>query len=149
MIVRVELNNLNKKIQQKEIENDELTQNYEDVINEYKISLEKCISVHNTVLKKLKEKEEREQLLNRDLQELVNSNSLLERELNITKRELGEEKDENQRVKQKLNNLNDTVKTLVNMVVEYSKSFKPLVALDHKFTGALNQLLTINQNPEL
>ena len=55
--IRVEMNNITKKLERKELEIEEINQNFEEIINDYKKSLENCILIQHNTQNKLKELE--------------------------------------------------------------------------------------------
>lgn len=132
MIVKVEMNNLTRKLQQKEQENEEISDNFEEIINQYKNSLEKCIHTHNQTHSKLKGLEEYNQSILNQNEELLIKNAYLEKELKRCNEDLRNEIEEKTKTNVKLNHLNQLLKTLSNLIMNYNKNYRDFQNLEGK-----------------
>ena len=79
--IRVEMNNITKKLERKELEIEEINQNFEEIINDYKKSLENCILIQHNTQNKLKELEKYNISVIAQNEELVKKNGQLEKEI--------------------------------------------------------------------
>ena len=122
--IRVEMNNITKKLERKELEIEEINQNFEEIINDYKKSLENCILIQHNTQNKLKELEKYNISVIAQNEELVKKNGQLEKEIKNHLEIIDEIKQQALRNESKFQNLNNCLKSFLSMIMTFSNQHK-------------------------